>query len=158
MKGMCNMNNEIADNVDKAIEEILKNSRELNEKIAENLEEIRSTEEFIEGLKNDLASADSGLYRALGDIKLHEEHIEACSARLKNMHAQLEEFDSDKMKEKLLAITAKRMEAELGYETTVIATGGIAKFVLPMCKKKIIYDKDLLVKGLATLYRENKRS
>ena len=51
----------------------------------------------------------------------------------------------------------ERMEAELGYETTVIATGGIAKFVLPMCKKKIIYDKDLLVKGLATLYRENKR-
>ena len=52
----------------------------------------------------------------------------------------------------------ERMEAELGYETTVIATGGIAKFVIPMCKKKIIYDKDLLVKGLATLYRENKRS
>ena len=52
----------------------------------------------------------------------------------------------------------ERMEAELGYETTVIATGGIAKFVLPMCKKKIIYDKDLLLKGLATLYRENKRS
>ena len=51
-----------------------------------------------------------------------------------------------------------RMEAELGYETTVIATGGMAKFVLPMCKKKIIYDKDLLVKGLATLYRENRRS
>ena len=51
-----------------------------------------------------------------------------------------------------------RMEAELGYETTVIATGGIAKFVLPMCKKKIIYDKDLLLKGLATLYRENRRS
>ena len=51
----------------------------------------------------------------------------------------------------------ERMEAELGYETTVIATGGIAKFVIPMCKKKILYDKDLLVKGLATLYRENKR-
>ena len=51
----------------------------------------------------------------------------------------------------------ERMEAELGYETTVIATGGIAKFVLPLCKRKIIYDKDLLVKGLATLYRENKR-
>ena len=51
----------------------------------------------------------------------------------------------------------ERMEAELGYETTVIATGGIAKFVIPMCKRKILYDKDLLVKGLATLYRENKR-
>ena len=48
-----------------------------------------------------------------------------------------------------------RMEAELGYETTVIATGGIARFVLPMCRHQIIYDKDLLVKGLAALYREN---
>ena len=52
----------------------------------------------------------------------------------------------------------ERMEAELGYETTVIATGGIAKFVIPMCKKEMIYDKDLLVKGLAALYRENRRS
>ena len=50
-----------------------------------------------------------------------------------------------------------RMEEELGYETTVIATGGIAKFVLPMCRHKIIYDKDLLVKGLAALYRDNRR-
>ena len=50
-----------------------------------------------------------------------------------------------------------RMEEELGYKTTVIATGGIAKFVLPMCRHEIIYDKDLLVKGLAALYRENCR-
>ena len=50
-----------------------------------------------------------------------------------------------------------RMEDELGYSTTVIATGGIAKFVLPMCRHEIIYDKDLLVKGLAALYRENQR-
>ena len=50
-----------------------------------------------------------------------------------------------------------RMEEELGYKTTVIATGGIAKFVLPMCLHEIIYDKDLLVKGLAALYRENSR-
>ena len=51
----------------------------------------------------------------------------------------------------------ERMEAELGCKTTVIATGGIAKFVIPMCKTQIIYDKDLLVKGLAALYRDNKR-
>ena len=50
-----------------------------------------------------------------------------------------------------------RMEEELGYKTTVIVTGGIAKFVTPMCKTPVIYDKDLLVKGLAILYRENKR-
>ena len=51
----------------------------------------------------------------------------------------------------------ERMEEELGYQTTVIATGGIAKFVVPMCRREIIYDKDLLVKGLATLYRENSK-
>ena len=49
----------------------------------------------------------------------------------------------------------ERMEQELGSKTTVVATGGIAKFVIPMCKTPMIYDKDLLVKGLATLYREN---
>ena len=52
----------------------------------------------------------------------------------------------------------ERMEEELGYETKVIATGGIARFVLPMCKREIIYDKDLLIKGLSELYYENKRS
>ena len=52
----------------------------------------------------------------------------------------------------------ERMEEELGSKTTVIATGGIAKFVVPMCKNSIIYDKDLLVKGLAALYRDNKKS
>ena len=51
----------------------------------------------------------------------------------------------------------ERMEAELGCKTTVVATGGIAKFVLPMCRTSILYDKDLLLKGLAILYRENVR-
>ena len=49
----------------------------------------------------------------------------------------------------------ERMEAELGQKTTVIITGGIAKFIAPMCKTEMIYDKDLLLKGLAVLYREN---
>ena len=51
-----------------------------------------------------------------------------------------------------------RMEEELGCKTTVVATGGIARFVIPMCRTPIIYDKDLLIKGLAALYRDNKRS
>ena len=51
----------------------------------------------------------------------------------------------------------ERMEAELGCKTKVIATGGIAKFVIPLCRTPIHYDKDLLIKGLASLYRDNKR-
>lgn len=52
----------------------------------------------------------------------------------------------------------ERMEQELGCKTTVIATGGIAKFIVPLCKTPIIYDKDLLIKGLVALYRDNKKS
>lgn len=49
----------------------------------------------------------------------------------------------------------ERMEQELGYKTTVLATGGIARFVIPMCQREILYDKDLLIKGLAALYKDN---
>jgi type III pantothenate kinase len=51
----------------------------------------------------------------------------------------------------------QRMEEELGSKATVVITGGIAKFVMPMCRTPMIYDKDLLLKGLVTLYRENSR-
>lgn len=52
----------------------------------------------------------------------------------------------------------QRMEAELGYSTTVIATGGIAKFVTPLCNTPVLYDRNLILKGLAILYRENTRT
>ena len=52
----------------------------------------------------------------------------------------------------------ERMEEELGRKATVIVTGGIAKFVVPMCKTPLVYDKDLLLKGLAILYRDNAKS
>jgi type III pantothenate kinase len=51
----------------------------------------------------------------------------------------------------------QRMEEELGSKATVIVTGGIGKFIVPMCRTPMIYDKDLLVKGLVALYRDNKR-
>jgi len=51
----------------------------------------------------------------------------------------------------------ERMEEELGCKTTVIATGGIAKFIIPLCKTPMIYDKNLLIKGLVALYRDNKK-
>ena len=52
----------------------------------------------------------------------------------------------------------QRMEEELGSKATVVITGGIAKFVMPMCRTPMIYDKDLLLKGLAALYRDNRRN
>ena len=48
-----------------------------------------------------------------------------------------------------------RIEAELGEKTTVVATGGLAKNIIPFCCKNIILDEDLLLKGLLYLYRKN---
>lgn len=50
-----------------------------------------------------------------------------------------------------------RFEEELGCKATVIATGSIAKFIVPLCRTPILYDQDLLIKGLATLYRDNQQ-
>ncbi len=50
-----------------------------------------------------------------------------------------------------------RFQQELGQEATILATGGIARFLVPLCNHNIIYDRDLLIKGLAILYRENTR-
>ena len=49
----------------------------------------------------------------------------------------------------------ERIEGELGEHTTVVATGGLAKNIVPYCKKQIILDEDLLLKGLLYLYRKN---
>ena len=49
-----------------------------------------------------------------------------------------------------------RMETELGYPATVVATGGLARFVMPLCKREILLDDGLLLKGLWILYQKNR--
>lgn len=51
----------------------------------------------------------------------------------------------------------ERIEAELGHPSTLIATGGLAQFIAPLCKREIILEKDLLLKGLNIIYKKNKR-
>ena len=52
----------------------------------------------------------------------------------------------------------ERFEEELGYPAAVVATGGTAGTVVPFCKRKIIYEPELLMKGLAILWEKNRRS
>ncbi|MBR5187352.1 MAG: type III pantothenate kinase [Clostridia bacterium] len=49
----------------------------------------------------------------------------------------------------------ERVEEELGEPCTVVATGGIANVITPLCKKKIIMDDALLLKGLMIIYQKN---
>lgn len=51
----------------------------------------------------------------------------------------------------------ERIEEELGHTCTLIATGGMAQFITPLCKRDILLDKNLLLKGLNVLYHKNKR-
>lgn len=48
-----------------------------------------------------------------------------------------------------------RIEDELGQRCTVISTGGNAQIVTPFCKRSIITDEQLLLKGLMLLYYKN---
>ncbi len=50
----------------------------------------------------------------------------------------------------------ENVEAELGEKCTVISTGGLAKLVTPYCRKKVIVDEKLLLKGLMIIYEKNK--
>ena len=48
-----------------------------------------------------------------------------------------------------------RMEEELGEPATVLATGGLASLIVPLCKKTIILDDNLLLRGLNLIYKKN---
>lgn len=50
-----------------------------------------------------------------------------------------------------------RFETELGCPVSLVATGGIAAKIVPHCRHKIVYDEHLLLRGLAIIYRKNKR-
>ena len=50
-----------------------------------------------------------------------------------------------------------RFQAETGWDFTIVATGGLARHIVPLCRHGILYDRHLNIKGLAKLYRDNTR-
>ncbi len=51
-----------------------------------------------------------------------------------------------------------RMEKELGAIPSVVATGGLSQFTIPLCRHHISYEDDLLLKGLLILYNKNRQA
>ena len=49
-----------------------------------------------------------------------------------------------------------RIEEEIGKKATAVATGGLAKAIVPYCRRKVILDDNLLLKGLLIIYNKNK--
>ena len=50
-----------------------------------------------------------------------------------------------------------RFEQQLGRKASLVATGGIAVKIVPHCRHEIVYDENLLLRGLGIIYRKNKR-
>ncbi len=48
-----------------------------------------------------------------------------------------------------------RIKEHVGEEALVIATGGVAKSIIPYCNSKFIYEENLLLKGLYYIYMKN---
>lgn len=48
-----------------------------------------------------------------------------------------------------------RMEAQLGGNCTVIATGSLAEIIAPHCSRNVVVDQRLLLKGLRRIYEKN---
>lgn len=51
----------------------------------------------------------------------------------------------------------ERMEAQLGMACTVIATGSLAGVIAPHCRRRLLVDERLLLKGLRQIYQRNTR-
>ena len=49
-----------------------------------------------------------------------------------------------------------RIQKDLGQKATVVATGGLAKTIVPLCEAEIILDDALLLKGLNYIYEKNR--
>jgi len=51
----------------------------------------------------------------------------------------------------------ERFEAELGEQATIVATGGISEAVYRHCKREIVHDPNLILRGLGVIYEKNKK-
>lgn len=49
----------------------------------------------------------------------------------------------------------EKIEDELGHKINVVATGGLASTIIPLCKRDIVIDDMLLLKGLMIIYNKN---
>lgn len=49
----------------------------------------------------------------------------------------------------------ERVQMELGADAPVVATGGLADLIVPLCERTVAIDQDLTLRGLAEVFRRN---
>ncbi|MDR0490187.1 MAG: type III pantothenate kinase [Oscillospiraceae bacterium] len=51
----------------------------------------------------------------------------------------------------------QRFEEDLGEQANIVATGGLAEAVYRYCKREIVHDPNLILRGLWIIYQKNKK-
>lgn len=90
-----------------------------------------------------------------GTSLLHKVPIEAPKKSISSTTTECMQSGAVYGNAALLDGMVERFESELGKKATVVATGGIAARIIPHCRHEIVYDEDLLLKGLGIIYRKN---
>ena len=103
---------------------------------------------ILAGVKLSLHALFSGTAQ-LPDIALEAPRKVICSVTEDSLQAGAI-YGAAAMADGLL----ERME-ELGQPCTAVATGGLSGIITPYCRRRILHDDSLLLRGLALIWRKN---
>ena len=87
----------------------------------------------------------------VGMVRQQGEAAKAASRTLGILNTKIKNDILESMADGLL----DRMEEELGAPCTAVATGGLAGVITPYCRRGILHDDSLLLRGLALIWRKN---
>ena len=87
-------------------------------------------------------------------MQLHQLEYFVVIADCKSMNKAAEKLF---ISQPALSLQIKKLEEELGCTATIVATGGMAQFIIPLCRRQMNLEHDLLLKGLAAIYKKNQR-
>ena len=124
---------------------------------------------------DDEKAKEADLEKLIAYLQLEnsKEQSEAAKARIESLKGQLEvehkdrKAKMDKSLKEMDEAAASRLRnkifgwlmtglAILGAIVACVATGGLAKYIVPCCRQEIVCDDDLLLKGLAVLWEKNR--
>ncbi len=107
--------------LEKQIDDLIRQSRKISEELREISEEKLSSLQFVEAIKNDIASNKSELYKSESDIKTHTERIEVCRNRVAHAENQLSSFGKKESDELIDRLNAEKAALEKEKDELVSA-------------------------------------
>ncbi len=96
----------------KQISEYLDKAQKISSELKDLSEKKAEAVQFAEAVKNDVSNCSGEIYKADGEIKLHEERIETCKTRILHAREQLAEFGNAGGNDTLNKLALEKEELE----------------------------------------------